>query len=77
MKQVWCRKYSDEMNVKIDFVLKLRIVRGMELKLAANIPFRLSLDGEIVGYGPKRRAKGFARRQSLRSFNAMQGRLRN
>lgn len=60
MKQVWCRKYSDEMNVKIDFVLKLRIVRGMELKLAANIPFRMSLDGEIVGYGPKRRAQGFA-----------------
>lgn len=60
MKKVWCRKYADEMNVKIDFSCSLRAEEGMTLSLAANVSFRLTIDGALVGYGPKRKAAGRA-----------------
>lgn len=60
MKQVWCRKYLDERNIKIDFIHSLRAEKGMALSLAANVSFRLTIDGMLVGYGPNRRAAGRA-----------------
>lgn len=70
MKQIWAKGLRDEMNVALVFSYTLDVKENMSLHLASNVPFRLSIDGEMVSYGPRRRAhtKAAINRYSLQKY---------
>lgn len=56
MKQIWAKGLRDEMNVALVFSYTLDVKENTTLHLASNVPFRLSVAGKMIGYGPRRRA---------------------
>lgn len=60
MKQIWAKQLREEMNVCLVFGLNAKIEGKTELRLSSNVCFRLSADGEMIGYGPRRKAHGRA-----------------
>ncbi len=59
MKNVWIKKYQGEMNVKVDFTYTLQRQEGKTmLRVAAADVFRLTVNGKLVGYGPRRVLQG-------------------
>ena len=60
MKQIWAENLRDELNVALVFKYSLTVKEETLLKIAGNVSFRLSVNGNIVGYGPRRKAHGKA-----------------
>ncbi len=60
MKQIWAKNLRDEMNVNLIFAYTHTVRKGDALHLASNVSFRITVDGELFGYGPRRMAHGHA-----------------
>ncbi len=59
MKNVWIKNYDGEMNIKVDFSYVLQRQTGKTiLRVAAADVFRVTVDGKMIGYGPRRLLKG-------------------
>lgn len=56
MKQIWAKGLRDEMNVALVFSYTLDVKENTTLRLASNVSFRLSIDGKMYSYGPRRKA---------------------
>lgn len=60
MKQIWAKDIREEMNVKLDFSLCVDASASTVLRVASDVPFRITVDGKLFGYGPRRMAFGHA-----------------
>ncbi len=59
MKNVWIKNHIGEMNIKVDFSLMLNRTSGKTtIRVAAADVFRLTVNGHLVGYGPRRLLEG-------------------
>ena len=72
MKSIWAKGLLEEKNVMLAFRNRLTPCRDCELKLAASNLYRLSVNGEMIGYGPARAAHGYSRLDSY-SLEKWQG----
>jgi len=61
MKSIWAKGLLEEKNVMLAFRYRLTPGCSCELKLAASNLYRLSVNGEMIGYGPARAAHGYSR----------------
>ena len=64
MKSIWAKGLLEERNVMLAFRYRLTPAEGCEVKLAASNLYRLSVNGEMIGYGPARAAHGYSRLDS-------------
>lgn len=58
MKQIWAKDFRDTMNVALMFSYSITATPDTVLRMASNVPFRLSIDGKLYSYGPRRKAHG-------------------
>ena len=72
MKSIWAKGLLEEKNVMLAFRNRLTPGGDCELKLAASNLYRLSVNGEMIGYGPARAAHGYSRLDSY-SLEKWQG----
>lgn len=72
MKSIWAKGLLEEKNVMLAFRCRLTPGERCELKLAASNLYRLSVNGEMIGYGPARAAHGYSRLDSY-SLEKWQG----
>lgn len=70
MLQVWGKGLQDNKNIKLDFEKEVFVKPKTFLRMASNCPFRITVNGELFGYGPRRMAFGNAsvNEYSLESF---------
>lgn len=57
-KQIWGKKYLNEMNISLFFVEELA-AGDYKFRIAANNFYRVFLNGKLLYYGPSRSAHGF------------------
>ncbi len=60
MKQIWAKDLRDELNISLIFTYKYTPSAGDKLSLASDVPFRVTVNGSFIGYGPRRMAHGHA-----------------
>ena len=65
MKAVWAKNLQTEKNLTVAFLLDLGAKERFTAKLAGASLYRVYLDGEFVGFGPQRAAKGYARYENI------------
>ncbi len=61
MIAIWGQKLQDEKNITLGFTLTFPHVEKFYLRLAAASIFQLFVDGKLMGFGPRRAPKGYAR----------------
>ncbi len=65
MKSVWAKNLLTEKNTTLAFSLDLNSKEAFKMKIAGASCYRIYLDGQFVGFGPQRAAKGYARVEEL------------
>ena len=60
MRQIWAENLRNEMNVAIVFIYRMTVKEKTFLKLSSDVSFRVCVNGNLVGYGPRRKAHGKA-----------------
>lgn len=58
MLQVWGKGLLNRKNIKLDFEKELSVRENTVLRVSSNYPFRVTVNGEQIGYGPRRMAFG-------------------
>ena len=58
MLQVWGKDLGDNKNIKLDFEKEFFVKPKTFLRMASNCPFRITVNNELFGYGPRRMAFG-------------------
>lgn len=60
MLQVWGKDLRNDRNIKLDFEKEVFVRPNTVLRTASDCPFRVCVNGEQIGYGPRRMAFGNA-----------------